>query len=112
MTNHEIGDTFVTDDGEQHYQIQTIERSYTVQVKPADGSDDTADAETITYPGSTLERKLERGELEPVEPEPEDDDAGVECPAAGCDDTFDSEQGAKSHFSQVHDDDETDSEGS
>lgn len=111
MTEYEVGDTFESRDGQQHYQIQAVERSYKVTLKPANGGDDPGAVETITYPGNTLARKIERGDLQPVGTEEPEDAEEHECPAAGCEDTFSSPQGAKSHFSQVHDDSERESVG-
>jgi len=72
MSNLEPGDTYRSADGEQYWQINKIQRTYQLHLRPVNGSDDPETAETATYPEDVLQRKIDRGDLKPVTFESDD----------------------------------------
>ena len=126
MTELQKGDTFRTADGEQYWQINEIERSFVLQLRPVNMDEHPAEPESAQYPEDVLKRKIERGDLEPVtfeseeipegepdsdedtepdegEPEQQDDqEQSFDCP--DCDKSFETKRGRSVHTSQVHSD--------
>lgn len=103
MTEFEVGDTWIDEDGETAWQVQEIERSYRVQIRPVDGTGDEDDVESVTYPADSLRRKLDWEGLEPVEDETDDEDTGETYLCKFCDETFDTQQGLRTHVGMLHD---------
>lgn len=101
----EPGDELHDESSGSAYNIQAVDREYQAVI------DDGDVEETNWFPEDYLQRKVERGELTTAtataeeEEEEEDDSEEVPCPDDGCDRTFESEQGAQSHATQVHGDD-------
>lgn len=104
MSEFVEGTTFVTDDGERLWQLQDIEVTYEVQTRPAGDDGDSDDVESMRYPETVLQDKLERGELEVIE-EPDDDvpDDPVSCETCGGG-PFEGVIGLRQHRRQVHPD--------
>lgn len=101
----EPGDELRDESSGATYSIQTVDREYQAVI------DDGDVEETNWFPEDYLQRKVERGELTTAtatadsSEEEEEDVEEVPCPDDDCDRSFETEQGARSHHTQVHGDD-------
>jgi len=93
---------FETAEGDALWQVQGVEVTYDLQVRPQGEHASADDVESMRYPEAVLEDKLERGELELVteDDEPEVDDPR-ECTTCG-DGPFEGAVGLRQHRRQVH----------
>lgn len=105
MTKLAVGTTLRTEDGEYAWQLQAVQRKFTVRMKPVDGADDRSEIEDAIYPEEAISRKIENGELELVEPETEETGGGDKVTCARCGETFDTERGLDTHAGMIHGDD-------
>jgi hypothetical protein len=95
---------FETADGEALWQVQGVEVTYNIQVRPQGAEADADDVESMRYPEAVIEDKLERGELERVtEPGEAEVDDPRDCPTCG-DGAFEGAVGLRQHRRQVHPD--------
>ena len=102
MTELAEGDTLTTEDGTKVWTLTDRRVEFDVRIEPA-GEDEDSDRRTeATYPLVTLLDKIERGQLAVVGGVGENEEGSKEVKCTECDETFKSEQGMKSHRSQVH----------
>jgi len=110
MTEFEPGDKLTTPDGTKLWKITGVTVNYSLEIQPAGDNDDDRSTQAASYPEETLLDKLDRGDLEPVDAV--ESGGGAESredvPCTECDESFESEQGMKSHRSQVHSESESD----
>lgn len=103
MTEYDVGDTWIDEEEGLAWQVQSIVYSYEVQVRPVDGDGDESDVDTVTYPADSLARKIDWEGLVPVEDDTDDEDTGETYLCKFCDETFDTEQGLRTHVGMLHD---------
>lgn len=103
MSEYSVGDTWVDETRGMALQVQAVEYTYEVQYRPVDGDGDESDVETANYPEDSLTRKLESGDWTVPDEEESDEESGQTFVCKFCDDTFDNEQGLRTHVGMVHD---------
>lgn len=110
MTEFEPGDKLTTPDGTKLWKITGVTVNYSLEIQPAGETDDDRSAQAASYPEETLADKIDRGELERVNAVESGGGAenGEGVPCTDCDESFQTEQGMKSHRSQVHSESESD----
>lgn len=95
MTEYEEGDTFRSPDDGRYWQITDLQVQYVVTIRPEGDEYSDDDLEKVTYPADVLTRKLEWGDIEPVDFEggqdstDETDDSEPEEPAEKIADEWD-----------------------
>jgi len=67
MTEFEEGDTFRSPDDGRYWQVTDLQTEYVVTIRPEGDEYDEKAVEQVTYPADVLTRKLEWGDIEPVD---------------------------------------------
>jgi len=110
MTELSEGDTLTTEDGTKVWTLTDRRVEYDVRIEPASEDADDDRHTKATYPLVTLLDKLERGSLSVVGETGGSGDGQQETTCSDCGETFKSEQGMKSHRSQVHTESDSESD--
>jgi hypothetical protein len=105
MTELTVGTVLKSEDGQTYWQLQEVQRTFAVRMRPVHGGDDPTDVEDAQYPEAALARKIENGELELVETAATETDGGDMKTCAECGETFDTDRGLSTHAGMVHGDD-------
>jgi len=98
---YEQGDAWYDDEKDREFRVAGADITYVVEVLREDEETGEIKAETVSYPQTSLTRKIEQDGLTPVGENQTDSDPADDAICPDCGESFASERGVTQHQRQT-----------